>query len=97
MEQGGYYFIRQQMSELVSAGVIDLDKSSITYRKTGEIKSIESLILTSEATLDFFEIDETTLLDIVFLSPAAAELVNQLNLKGVEIVSTEKLGAIKPA
>ncbi|SDX15596.1 Immunity protein 43 [Pseudomonas syringae] len=96
-EQGAYYFIRQQMSELVPASVIDIEKSSITYRKTGEIKSIESLTLTSEATLDFFEIDETTLLDIVFLSPAAAELLNQLGLKGVEIVSTEKLGAIKPA
>ncbi|SDR41947.1 hypothetical protein SAMN05216597_4519 [Pseudomonas cannabina] len=92
MEQGAYYFIRQQMSELVPASVIDIEKSSITYRKTGEIKSVESLTLTSEATLDFFEIDETTLLDIVFLSPAAAELLNQQGLKGVEIVSTEKLG-----
>ncbi len=96
-ESDQYYFIRQQKIDRLPIDIIDLEKSSINYRKTGEIKNVISLAIKDEETLDFFSINDVSLVGRIFLSPAAAEALNQLELKGVEIVSTDKLGAIESA
>lgn len=96
-ESGQYYFIRQQDTDQLPIDAIDLEKSAVNFRKTGEIKNITSLILKNEIDLDFFCIDEISVLGKIFISSNAADTFNQLKLKGVEIVSTEKLGAVKSA
>lgn len=97
MDARRYFFIRQRREDQASSTVIDLERSNIQFRKTGEIKSINSLFIKDDAGLDVFSIDEVSLLGFVFLSEKAADVLNRLGLKGVEIVDTGGIGSVKSA
>ncbi|WP_397457601.1 hypothetical protein AB3464_16025 [Pseudomonas asplenii] len=92
-----YFFIRQRREDRASSKVIDLEKSNIQFRKTGEIKSISSLAIKDNVEEDIFSIDEISLLGFVFLSAHAADVLKGLGLIGVEIVDIGKVGAIERA
>ena len=92
-----YYFIRQVMSEQETPAVIDFDKSNINYRKSGEIKNVIALAIKDDVKLDFFSIFEISLLGYTFVSSDAAEAFLKYEMKGFELVSTEKIGTVRRA
>lgn len=91
-----YYFIKQKDTKHEKAA-IDLERSHIEYRKTGEIKSIRSLVIRDHISLDFFVTNEITLARCIILSEQAATDYGKLELSGVELVSTTAIGTITPA
>ena len=89
--------MRQQRIDKEPVDVIDQTQSKINFRASGEIKNIISLTIKENVSIDFFSIDEITLLGFVFLSPHAATVLKELDLVGAEVVDTEKVGSIDRA
>lgn len=97
MKNNSYFFIRQRREDRETSDVIDFDRSSIQFRKGGEIKNVSSLAIKEGLGLDFFSINETSLLGFVFLSEQAFNELKNLHLKGVDVVSAEQIGLVKRA
>lgn len=95
--QQKYHFIRQRKEDRMPPEVIDPVQSDINFRKSGEIKNINKLIINKTLDIDFFSIDEISLMGFVFLSPQAADALNKLALVGAEVVTCEDIGSIKRA
>lgn len=81
-----FFFIRQRPSQQETTSIIDFSSSKIVFSPSGEIQSIDEIVLTDSETAEIFCINESSLFGHIFITESLFEHLFPLNFKGIQFM-----------
>jgi hypothetical protein len=92
--QRSYSYIRLEGSERITRNQIDDKLSKIQYRKSGEIKHIDSLVLKKNILKNVFMVNELAIFRHLFVSKWLGDVIDRRSWCGFSIEASESIGSL---